>query len=171
MPLPLFAPIDRWRAPAPDARKIGWIGQHIFAHRGLHGPGAPENSPSAFAAAIARGFGIECDVQRSNDGQAMVFHDRELGRLTGESGLVSTRSAQQLGQIALSGSSDTIPKLRQLLDQVRPIRCHQCAQSDAIGRSLMMPCAREGLDRASGFGECGQLRAQCGEVLRGLAAQ
>ena len=118
MPLPLFAPIDRWRAPAPDARKIGWIGQHIFAHRGLHGPGAPENSPSAFAAAIARGFGIECDVQRSNDGQAMVFHDRELGRLTGESGLVSTRSAQQLGQIGLSGSSDTIPKLRQLLDQV-----------------------------------------------------
>jgi glycerophosphoryl diester phosphodiesterase len=41
----------------------------IYAHRGLHGPGVPENSLAADAA-VARGFGIECDVQRSHDGQA-----------------------------------------------------------------------------------------------------
>ena len=53
-----------------------------FAHRGLHGGGRVENSRAAFEAAIAAGHGIELDVQASADGQAMVFHDYELDRLT-----------------------------------------------------------------------------------------
>ena len=48
----------------------------------------------------------------------MVFHDFELDRLTGETGLVSARSADQLSRVVLSGSQDTIPSLRQLLDQI-----------------------------------------------------
>jgi len=118
MRLSLFAPIDRWLAPSPDPRKIAWIGEYTYAHRGLYGPGLPENSPAAFAAAIERGLGVECDVQRSSDGQAMVFHDWELDRLTGESGPVLARSAEQLGRIRLSGGADCIPTLRQFLDQV-----------------------------------------------------
>jgi glycerophosphoryl diester phosphodiesterase len=78
----------------------------------------PENSPSAFAAAIARGMGIECDIQRSGDGQAMVFHDRELDRLTGESGPVAQRTAAELGRIEIVGSTDTIPSLRETLTQI-----------------------------------------------------
>lgn len=118
MRLSPFAPIDRWLAPAPDPARVGWIAGKVFAHRGLHGPDAPENSPSAFAAAIARGLGIECDIQRSGDGRAMVFHDWELDRLTGESGPVALRTAAQLGGIVLKGTADGIPTLRQLLDQV-----------------------------------------------------
>lgn len=114
----LSEPIDRWLACAPDRARAAWIGEHVFAHRGLHGPGVPENSPSAFAGAIAHGFGIECDIQRSDDGQAMVLHDWELDRLTDERGPVAQRSAAELGRIALAGSTDTIPTLRQLLDQV-----------------------------------------------------
>ena len=79
----LFAAIDRWQAPAPAEAKVGWLAQHIYAHRGLHGAGVPENSPTAFAGAVTRGLGIECDVQRSGDGQAVVFHDWDLERLTG----------------------------------------------------------------------------------------
>lgn len=118
MQLSPFALIDGLFAPAPPEKKVAWISGATFAHRGLHGPGAPENSPSAFARAIARGFGIECDVQRSSDGQAMVFHDWELDRLTAESGPVARLSAAQLGTIRLSGSEDNIPTLRQVLDQV-----------------------------------------------------
>ena len=114
----LFALLDRWFAPAPGPGRADWIGQASFAHRGLHGPGVPENSPAAFAAAIARGMGIECDVQCSSDGQAVVFHDWELDRLTGDSGPVARRSAEQLGQIALTGGADTIPTLREMLAQV-----------------------------------------------------
>lgn len=118
MPLSPFAPIDRWRVPVPDPARVRWLREWAFAHRGLHGPGAPENSPTAFAGAIARGLGIECDIQRSSDGQAMVFHDATLDRLTAETGPVARRSATELGRIGLAGGQDTIPTLRQLLDQV-----------------------------------------------------
>jgi glycerophosphoryl diester phosphodiesterase len=115
--LSLFTTIDRWLVPVPDRLRVAWIGEHVFAHRGLHGDGVPENSMGAFTAAIARGLGIECDIQRSCDGQAMVFHDWELDRLTCESGPVAQRSAAELGQLTLAGSADPIPTLRQLLDQ------------------------------------------------------
>ncbi len=118
MPLSLFAPLDARFAPAPDPVRVAWIGGQAYAHRGLHGAQAPENSPTAFANAIARGMGIECDVQRSSDGQAMVFHDWELDRLTPQTGPVIERSSAELATIRLSGSDDCIPSLRQLLDQV-----------------------------------------------------
>ena len=48
-----------------------------IAHRGLHDTanGIIENTPAAADAAIARGFAIECDVQLTADGEAVVFHD------------------------------------------------------------------------------------------------
>lgn len=110
-----FAPLDRWLAPPSDAARTGWLGQATYAHRGLHGGGRVENSPTAFAAAIDQGLGIECDVQRSRDGQAMVFHDWDLDRLTGTSGAVKARDAAELGRIALGGTGDTIPTLSELL--------------------------------------------------------
>lgn len=113
-----FALLDRWASPAPDPRKVAWIGEQDFAHRGLHGAGIPENSRAAFARAIAQGHGIELDVQRSGDGQPVVFHDDALDRLTTETGPVLRRSAAQLGAIALAGTVDTIPTLRQVLAQI-----------------------------------------------------
>ena len=91
-----------------------------IAHRGLHdlSSGRAENSPAAFLAAIEAGVGIELDLQLSNDGEAMVFHDYDLGRVTGEKGPVRQRSAAKLSAITLSGGSDTIPTLKQVLDLV-----------------------------------------------------
>jgi len=97
---------------------VAWLRTACFAHRGLHGRGLAENSLSAAKAAIARGFGIECDVQRASDGPAVVFHDWELDRLTGEHGPVGARTTAELGAIALTGSADTIPTLKGLLDEV-----------------------------------------------------
>ncbi len=97
---------------------MAWVGEHDYAHRGLHGAGFAENSLAAFRAAIARGLGIECDIQRSRDGQAMVFHDWRLDRLTAESGEVSRLGAEQLSRIALTGGSESIPTLRQVLNEV-----------------------------------------------------
>ncbi|MFZ1742523.1 MAG: glycerophosphodiester phosphodiesterase family protein [Pontixanthobacter sp.] len=114
----LFPLLDNWRAPAPKPDKISWLSEWDYAHRGLHSDGVPENSPSAFADAIARGLGIECDVQRTRDGRAAVFHDWELDRLTDETGPVDRRDASALEKIMLSGTSDTIPQLSRMLDQV-----------------------------------------------------
>lgn len=118
MRLSLFGLLDRWLAPAPGPDQVSWLGRGSYAHRGLHLDGVPENSLAAFRGAMARGMGIECDVQLSSDGRAMVFHDFELERLTGESGRVAGRSADELSRIRLSGSEETIPSLRQMLGLV-----------------------------------------------------
>ncbi|MEA3014759.1 MAG: hypothetical protein QOD42_3304 [Sphingomonadales bacterium] len=86
-----------------------------FAHRGLHGAAAPENSRAAFEAAIEARHGIELDVQASGDRQAMVFHDEELGRLAEDEGFLRGRSAAELGRIRLRDCAETIPTLPQIL--------------------------------------------------------
>lgn len=113
-----FALLDHWRAPPPKPAKVSWLGTAGYAHRGLHQPGVPENSLTAFREAIERGMGIECDVQRSGDGQAVVFHDYDLDRLTGETGPLNQRTAEELSRIELSGSGDRIPTLRRMLEEV-----------------------------------------------------
>ena len=113
-----FGLLDRWRAPAPKPERVAWLRGATYAHRGLHGGSVVENSPSAFAAAIERGLGIECDVQRSRDGLAMVFHDWELDRLTAATGPLKARGAAELARIALGEGGDTIPTLAGLLAQV-----------------------------------------------------
>jgi glycerophosphoryl diester phosphodiesterase len=100
------------RVPLPDAfRRLP------LAHRALHdrAAGRIENSPAAVRAAVAAGYGIEIDLQLSSDGQAMVFHDEDLDRLTGETGPINTRTAAELGRIRLNGSTDRIPTLAEVL--------------------------------------------------------
>jgi glycerophosphoryl diester phosphodiesterase len=83
-----------------------------IAHRGLWSKdGPPENSLAAFEAACEAGYGIELDVQLSSDGEAMVFHDTKLERLTGVEGRLSDHSAADLGRMALAGGQETIPTL------------------------------------------------------------
>ena len=89
-----------------------------IAHRGLHDreAGVIENSLSAIRAAAVAGYALEVDVQLSADGEAMVFHDFDLDRLTAETGPVVARGATALGSIRLSGGrGDRIPTLAQAL--------------------------------------------------------
>ena len=79
-------------------------------------PGVVENSRAAFDAAIAAGHGIELDVQAEPDGEAMVFHDYELDRLTGRAG--RGRRARRAASWRRSGSTaadETIPRLAEIL--------------------------------------------------------
>ncbi|WP_299363014.1 glycerophosphodiester phosphodiesterase family protein [uncultured Paracoccus sp.] len=89
-----------------------------IAHRGLHGPGVPENTRSAFRAAVAAGYAIELDLQPASDGTPLVFHDHDLQRLTGQPGTISTLSMDGAGQRRLLGSDDTIPTLQAVLDEI-----------------------------------------------------
>ncbi len=52
--------------------------------------------PAAAQAAIAGNFAIECDIQLSADGEAMVHHDDELGRLTDGAGALLDKTAAEL---------------------------------------------------------------------------
>ena len=95
-----------------------WLTARPIAHRGLHdaGSGIIENSPSAFRAAIAAGYGIECDLQISADGEAMVHHDDALGRLTEGAGRLDTMSADALGRVAFKATADRMLTLGGLCD-------------------------------------------------------
>lgn len=114
----LFPTLDRLLTSPPDAARVGWLRNWTYAHRGLHSDGVPENSLAAFAGAIAAGYGIECDIQRSRDGEAMLLHDWELERLTGVGGPLAAHSAQELGQIAFLDSDHRIARLSDLLELV-----------------------------------------------------
>ncbi len=86
-----------------------------YAHRGLHGEELPENSLGAFAHACEKGYGIELDVRLSRDGVVMVYHDDTLERLTTDTRRVSALTAQELGELCLAESQETIPTFAEVL--------------------------------------------------------
>ena len=68
-----------------------------IAHRGLHSEteGRIENTVPAFEAAIAAGYGIECDLQPLADGTPVVFHDETLDRLIAGTGRIDQLTRSQ----------------------------------------------------------------------------
>ncbi len=104
----------------PQMRALDWLTARPIAHRGLHNKaeGIVENTQSAFAAALAGNYAIECDLQISSDGEAVVFHDEDLERLSEGIGLVKSLTANQLKKIPLKNSNDRMQTLSELLDQV-----------------------------------------------------
>jgi glycerophosphoryl diester phosphodiesterase len=97
-----------------------WLTARPIAHRGLHNAaaGVIENTPSAFRAAIDGGYGIECDVQISADGEAMVHHDEVLGRLTDGAGRLNGMTAEALQRIPFKATTDRMLTLGGLCDLV-----------------------------------------------------
>ncbi len=89
-----------------------------LAHRGLWNVRAPENSLTAFERACEGGYGMELDVQLSADGEAMVFHDDRLDRMTAETGRLADYSAADLAQMQLGPTEETIPTLSAVLERV-----------------------------------------------------
>ena len=101
-------------------QRFGEAWERLFhppvAHRGFWSPdGPPENSLGAFQAACVAGYGIELDVQLSADGEAMVFHDEDLARMTGASGAIGDRTTADLAELRLAGSDEPIPTLLETL--------------------------------------------------------
>lgn len=89
--------------------------QWAFAHRGLHGAGRPENSLAAFSAAVERGYGAELDVHLTADGEPAVLHDSSLRRTAGVDRRVEDMTSDELAQVRLEGTEDTVPLLCQVL--------------------------------------------------------
>jgi glycerophosphoryl diester phosphodiesterase len=95
---------------------LDWLTARPVAHRGLHdaATGVIENTPQAFSAAVAGHYGIECDVQLSSDGEAMVFHDATLDRLTVAQGALDARTSDELTRIDFKNTSDRMITLSKL---------------------------------------------------------
>ena len=96
---------------APD-----WLTARPVAHRGLHDAarGIIENMPAAAQAAIAGNFSIECDIQLTSDGEAMVHHDDVLGRLTEGSGALLGKTSAELKAIKFKDTPERMMTLGDL---------------------------------------------------------
>lgn len=106
----------------------GWLTARPIAHRGLHdaAAGLVENTLGSARAAIAHDFAIECDVQLSADGEAMVFHDETLDRLTTAKGAIASHSAAEIARATFRNSTEAIPTLGEflaLIGQKVPLVC------------------------------------------------
>ncbi|MDQ2861368.1 MAG: glycerophosphodiester phosphodiesterase [Pseudomonadota bacterium] len=118
-----------------------------IAHRGLWSPGGPpENSLGAFQAACAGGYNIELDVQLTADGEAVVFHDATLARMTGAAGRVADHTTADLGVMCLAGTDETVPTLADTLT--------------LVGRKAMVL-----IEIKAPYGEVGPLERRVHEVL------
>lgn len=104
----------------PLLRQLDWLIARPIAHRGLHDSpsGVIENTLPAFAAAISRNYAIECDLQISSDGEAMVFHDSRLERLTEAKGRVIELSSDDLKRLSMRNTKEVIPTLDEVLQKV-----------------------------------------------------
>ncbi len=115
-PLYLFLIAPRmWKR----ANRTPFMNVH-YAHRGLfdNASDAPENSLLAFQKAVDAGYGIELDVQLSKDNQLVVFHDASLKRMCGVDGKVWEYTLEELQQMKLANSEQTIPTFQEFLKVV-----------------------------------------------------
>ncbi|MDE2061344.1 MAG: glycerophosphodiester phosphodiesterase [Bradyrhizobium sp.] len=98
-----------------------WLTARPVAHRGLHDRprGIVENMPGAALAAIDGNFAIECDIQLTADGEAMVHHDDGLGRLTEGAGPLLGLTARALKEVRFKDTSERMMSLADLCILVR----------------------------------------------------
>lgn len=88
-----------------------------YAHRGLHDQesGVPENSEKAFSLAALCGFGMEFDLQLTQDNYVVVHHDHSLKRTCGEDRLISQLTLGELKQYRLFGTEERVPLFSDVL--------------------------------------------------------
>ena len=143
------------RRPLTVVPLPGEFFQSPIAHRGLHdcdgrfGFGRTENSFAAFTFAISKGYGIEADIQLSEDGVPVVFHDHNLKRLLRINKKVSELPLSSLKKLRLANEekiptfdefleliSGQVPVLIELKDQKDGLGKNSCGIEHAVAQSL-----------------------------------
>jgi glycerophosphoryl diester phosphodiesterase len=99
---------------------LDWLTARPIAHRGLHdaAAGVVENTSSAVQRAMDANFGIEVDLQITADGEAVIFHDATLERLTGRPERLNSTTTGALKAVPFKATSDRIMSLGDLCDLV-----------------------------------------------------
>lgn len=105
----------------PSYKKI-WVMTHR-AH--TTDPSVPENSISAVKAAIAAGAdAVECDTQRTKDGEIVICHDLSINRTTNGAGDVPSLTLAEIKSYKLldrngNVTNETMPTLEEFLKACR----------------------------------------------------
>lgn len=98
--------------------KLDWLIERPIAHRGLFNSNYPENSLSAFENAVKNNYGIELDIQFTKDKKIVVFHDDNLERMTNDKRNVNELLYEELRNLKLLNSNESIPLFEDVLSLV-----------------------------------------------------
>lgn len=137
----------------------------VIGHRGCR-TGYPENTLSAFSAAVAAGADmIELDVTLSADRQVVVIHDDTLDRTTSGSGPVRETSLADLRRLDAGSwfdprfAGETLPTLDDVLTriggeilvniEIKSSAWEPGAPEDAIERQVVDLISRRGLRKST----------------------
>lgn len=103
-------------------------------HRGFYqGNGLQENTLAAFRAAKNGGAKmIELDVRLSKDGVAVVVHDRDILRISGDSRLVKDLNVEELGRVAQAPTLEAVLRDPGVPDFVNVELKSESAKSDGL---------------------------------------
>jgi glycerophosphoryl diester phosphodiesterase len=162
---------------APD-----WLTARPVAHRGLHdrARGIIENMPGAALAAIDGNFAIECDIQLTADGEAMVHHDDALGRLAEGSGALLGLTSQALKAVTFRDTPERMMSLGDLcalvggrVPIVIELKSHFDGDRKLVRRMAVVLASYAGPVAAMSFDpdQVKALRETMPELPRGIVAQ
>ncbi|MDD3958544.1 MAG: glycerophosphodiester phosphodiesterase family protein, partial [Candidatus Izemoplasmatales bacterium] len=98
-------------------KNIEWIKTTPIAHRGLHSEDktTPENSLAAFEAAMNQGYPIELDINILKDDTVIVFHDKDLKRMTGDARMLKDVDYADIQNLKLLKTREKITTLDDVL--------------------------------------------------------
>jgi len=162
---------------APD-----WLTARPVAHRGLHdrARGIIENMPGAARAAIEGNFTIECDIQLTADGEAMVHHDDALGRLTEGSATLLRLTAEELRAVRFKNTPEKMMSLGDLCALVEgrvpiviEVKSHFDGDRKLVGRMAQVLASYSGPAAGMSFDpdQVQALREAMPELPRGIVAE
>jgi glycerophosphoryl diester phosphodiesterase len=162
---------------APD-----WLTARPVAHRGLHdrARGIIENMPGAARAAIEGNFTIECDIQLTADGEAMVHHDDALGRLTEGSATLLCMTAEELRAARFKNTPEKMMSLGDLCALVEgrvpiviEVKSHFDGDRKLVGRMAQVLASYSGPAAGMSFDpdQVQALREAMPELPRGIVAE
>jgi glycerophosphoryl diester phosphodiesterase len=162
---------------APD-----WLTARPVAHRGLHdrARGIIENMPGAARAAIEGNFAIECDIQLTADGEAMVHHDDALGRLTEGSATLLRLTAEELRAVRFKNTPEKMMSLGDLCALVEghvpiviEVKSHFDGDRKLVGRMAEVLASYSGPAAGMSFDpdQVQALREAMPDLPRGIVAE
>lgn len=127
-------------------KALDWLRTLPVAHRGLHDDARPENTLGAFEAAATAGYAIELDVHLTADGQLVVTHDADTGRVSDRKLHVRRTTLAELTALQITGTPYAIPSLAEVFATVAGrvpilIEAKAGAHPAAVGTALVREIA------------------------------
>jgi glycerophosphoryl diester phosphodiesterase len=134
---------------SPKSSRLPDVAVVVLGHRGGRGSGWPaENTLEAFERALAEGAdGVELDVRLCGSGDAIVLHDRCLGRVTNGADTRGVHLVRRVDLPRLAGG-ERIPDLAAALDACKGRVVNVEVKADVPSRLRLVGVVARELGRA-----------------------